>query len=75
MPRPPYNPGKIERFQPESQKATFLFMTDGAAPATSRAVEARIVAQPVVKGRLGTPLMVKRILVTVVRAADQEATQ
>jgi len=72
---PPYNPGKVERFQPESQKATFLFLTDDAAPATSRPVEARIVARPVVKGKLGAPLTVKKILVTVVRAANQEASQ
>jgi len=72
---PPYNPGKVERFQPESQKATFLFLTDQTAPATPRPVEARIVAQPVVKGKLGSPLMVKKILVTVVKAGNQEATQ
>ena len=62
---PPYNPGKVERFQPESQKATFLFLTDQTAHATPRPVEARIVAQPVVKGKLGSPLMVKKILVTI----------
>ena len=28
---PPYNPGKVERFQTESQKATFLFVTDQSA--------------------------------------------
>jgi hypothetical protein len=72
---PPYNQGKVERFRPESQKATFLFLTDPAAPATPRPVEARIVAQPVVKGKLGSPLMVKKILVTVVKAGNQEATQ
>ena len=72
---PPYNQGKVERFQPESQKATFLFRTDDTAPATSRPVEARIVAQPVVEGKLGAPLTVKKILVTVVKAANQEASQ
>ena len=72
---PPYNQGKAERFQPESQKATFLFRTDDTAPATSRPVEARIVAQPVVEGKLGAPLTVKKILVTVVKAANQEASQ
>ncbi len=72
---PPYNPGKVERFQPESQKATFLFLTDETAPATSRPVEARIVARPVVKGKLGGPLTVKKILVTVVKATNQEASQ
>ncbi len=64
---PPYNPGKVERFRPESQKATFLFMTEREAPATSNPVEARIIAQPVMKGKAGGPILVKRILLTVVK--------
>ena len=72
---PPFNPGKVERFIPESQKATFLFLTDGSAAATSKPVEARIVAQPVMKGRLGRPLTVKKILVTVVKATTREAAK
>ena len=63
---PPYNPGKVERFRPESQKATFLFMTDAGAAPTLKPVEASIVAQPVMKGKLGRALMVKKILLTVV---------
>ena len=63
---PPYNPGKIERFKPESQKATLLFVTDPGAAPTSRPVEARITAQPVIKGKLGQPVLVKKILLTVV---------
>jgi hypothetical protein len=62
---PAYNPGKVERFKPESQKATFLFVTDPGAAPTSKPVEASIVAQPVVKGRLGHPVVVKKILFTV----------
>ena len=62
---PPYNPGKVERFKPESQKATFLFVTDQSAAPTSKPVEATILAQPVMKGRLGTPIIVKKILFTV----------
>src|SRR5262249_33576430 len=49
---PPYNPGKVERFKPESQRATFLFVTDQSAPPTSMPVEATIRAQSVMKGRL-----------------------
>jgi hypothetical protein len=64
----PFNPGKVERFRPESQKATFLFVTDQSAAPTSKPVEATIMAQPVMKGRLGTPIMVKKILLTVVQA-------
>lgn len=72
---PPYNPGKVERFRPESQKATFLFMTEENAAPTSKPVEARIVAQPVIKGKLGRPLTAKNILVTVVKAANVEAAK
>ena len=64
---PPYNPGKIERFQPESQKATLLFVTDPGAATTSKPVEARILAQPVMKGKLGQTVQVKKILLTVVQ--------
>jgi len=64
---PPYNPGKIERFQPESQKATLLLVTDPGAATTSKPVEARILAQPVMKGKLGQTVQVKKILLTVVQ--------
>jgi len=63
---PAYNPGKIERFKPESQKATLLFVTDPSAPPTSKPVEAKLIAQPVIKGKLGQPVLVKKILFTVV---------
>src|SRR5205085_6792699 len=64
---PPYNPGKVERFKPESQKATFLLVTDSTAAATSKPVEVSIVAQPVVKGKLGRRVLVKKMLLTVVQ--------
>ncbi len=64
---PAYNPGKIERFQPESQKATLLFVTDPGAAPTSKPLEARLIAQPVIKGTLGQPVVVKKILLTVVQ--------
>jgi hypothetical protein len=64
---PAYNPGKIERFQPESQKATLLFVTDAGAAPTSKPVEAKLIAQPVIKGKLGEPVLVKKILFTVVQ--------
>jgi hypothetical protein len=65
---PPYNPGKVERFKPESQKATFLFVTEQSAAPTSKPVEATILAQPVMKGKLGTPIIVKKILFTVAQS-------
>ena len=63
---PAYNPGKIERFKPESQKATLLFVTDPSAAPTTNPVEAKLIAQPVIKGKLGQPVLVKKILFTVV---------
>src|SRR5712691_7596149 len=66
---PPYNPGKVERFKPESQKATFLLVTAQSAAPTSKPVEATIVAQPVMKGRLGTSIIVKKILFTVAQVS------
>jgi hypothetical protein len=64
---PAYNPGKIERFKPESQKATLLFVTDATAAPTTKPVEAKLIAQPVIKGKLGQSVLVKKILFTVVR--------
>lgn len=63
---PPFNSGKAERFRPESQKATFLFLSDPATPATRRPVEVRIMAQPAVKGKLGRAILAKKMLFTVV---------
>ena len=63
----PFNAGKIERFRTESQKATFLFLSDPATPATRAPVEARVMAQPTVAGKLGKPILVKKILFTVVQ--------
>jgi hypothetical protein len=63
----PFNPGKIERFRPESQKATFLLLSEPSAPATRTPVEVRVMAQPSVKGKLGRPILVKKVLVTVVQ--------
>jgi len=59
----------VERFKPESQKATFLFVTEQSAAPTSKPVEATILAQPVMKGRLGTPIIVKKILFTVAQVS------
>ncbi len=67
----PFNAGKIERFKPESQKATFLFLSDSATPATRAPVEARVMAQPTVGGKLGKPILVKKILLTVVQPAAE----
>src|SRR6266699_3175871 len=69
---PPYNPGKVERFKPESQKATFLFVTEQGAAHTSKPVEATVVAQPVMKGKLGTPVVVKKILFTVAQSGPSK---
>jgi hypothetical protein len=65
----PFNPGKIERFRGENQRATFLFVSDPAAPATRRPVEARVMAQPAMRGKLGPSILVHKILFTVVQPA------
>ncbi|MEX2264850.1 MAG: hypothetical protein WD696_23045 [Bryobacteraceae bacterium] len=64
---PPFNPGKIERFRPESQRATLLFLSESSTPPTRTPVEARVMAQPSMKGKLGRPILVKKILFTVVQ--------
>jgi hypothetical protein len=74
----PFNPGKIERFRTESQKATFLLLSDATTPGTSAPVEARVMAQPSMKGKIGRPILVKKILFTVVQpgaaAAESRAS-
>jgi hypothetical protein len=67
---PAFNPGKIERFRPESQKATLLFLSDPLTPPTRMPVEARVLAQPSMKGKLGRPVLVKKILFAVVQPAS-----
>jgi hypothetical protein len=67
----PFNAGKIERFRTESQKATFLFLSDPATPATRAPVETRVVAQPTMGGKLGRPILVKKILLTVVQPVTE----
>ncbi len=67
-PQPPM--GKRERFTTKSQKATLVVLApDPAAPATRMPVMGRIYAQPVVKGELGTRVLVKEIPVMVVKGA------
>jgi hypothetical protein len=61
--------GKRERYSTKSQKATLVLAPDAAAPATSAPVIGRIYAQPVVKGELGTRILVKEIPVMVLRGA------
>jgi len=67
---PAFNPGKIERFRPESQKATLLFLSDPLRPPTRMPIEARVLAQPSMKGKLGRPVLVKKILFSVVQSAS-----
>jgi hypothetical protein len=71
----PFNPGKIERFRPESQKATFLFVTEPSAPPTRAPVEARVMAQPSMKGKMGRPILVKKILFTVVQPVSSSGEE
>ncbi len=66
-PQPPM--GKRERFTTKSQKATLVLAPDASAPATRTPAIGRIYAQPVVKGELGTRILVKEIPVMVVKGA------
>lgn len=67
-PQPPM--GKRERFTTKSQKATLVLAPEASAPATRIPVIGRIYAQPVVKGELGTRILIKEIPVMVVKAAS-----
>jgi hypothetical protein len=64
---PPFNEGKKERFTTKSQKATFVFLSEPDAPATSVPVKGRIYAQPVVKGKLGPRILAKELWIMVLR--------
>ena len=66
----PFNPGKIERFRAESQKATFLLLSEPSAPATRAPVEARVIAQASMKSKMGRPILVRKILFTVVQPSS-----
>jgi hypothetical protein len=42
-------------------------VTDPGAAPTSKPLEAELIAQPVIKSKLGQPVLVKKILLTVVQ--------
>jgi hypothetical protein len=70
---PPFNEGKKERFTTKSQKATFVFLSEPDAPATTAPVKGRIYAQPVVKGRLGPRILAKELWIMVLRQPAQDS--
>jgi hypothetical protein len=69
---PPFNDGKKERFTTKSQKATFVFLSEPDAPATSSPVKGRVFAQPVVDGKLGPRILAKELWIMVLRQPADE---
>jgi hypothetical protein len=69
---PPFNEGKKERFTTNSQKATFVFVSEPDAPATDAPVKGRVYAQPVVKGKLGPRILAKELWIMVLRQAAEQ---
>lgn len=69
---PPFNEGKKERFTTNSQNATFVFLSEPDAPATSMPVKGRVYAQPVVKGKLGPRILAKELWIMVLRQPAEE---
>ncbi|HTF64591.1 MAG TPA: hypothetical protein VK638_18065, partial [Edaphobacter sp.] len=64
--RPPLpNAGKVERYIPKPQTASLLLVTSPDAPPSNDPVVVRVIARPVVKGKLGNPIRVGEIPVMV----------
>ncbi len=68
---PPFPEVHKERFVPKSKKTTILLVTAADAPATQMPKVARVVARPVVGGKLGAPLKVKDLPVMVLKPSQE----
>ena len=60
-----------ERFVPKSKETTILLVTASDAPATEMPKVARIIARPVVGGKLGAPWKVRDLLVMVLKPGQE----
>lgn len=67
---PPLDDGKIERYRAKSQLATMLFVTAPDAPATRMPSKVRIMARPVLDGKMGPEILAKELLVMVIRPPE-----
>ena len=63
--------GRKEQFVPKNQKVVILVMASPDAAATAMPQMVRLVARPVVEGRVGAPLLVQEIPVSVSKPASQ----
>ena len=70
---PPFPEVHKERFDPKNKKTTIVLVTAADAPATEMPAVARIVARPVVGGKLGAPLKVKDLPVMVLKPSQEQA--
>ena len=66
---PAVNEGRKERYVSRSRKATLVLVAAADAPATPVPVPVKVMAQPVVEGRMGRMIPVKDLLVMVVAPA------
>ena len=67
---PPLNDGKIDRYRAKSQLATMLFVAAPDAPATRMPSKVRIMARPVLDGKMGTAILAKELLLMVIRPPE-----
>lgn len=67
---PPLDDGKIERYRAKSQLATMLFVAAPEAPATRMPSKVRIMARPVLDGKMGPAILAKELLLMVIRPLE-----
>ena len=63
---PPLDEGYKERFLPKKEKVVILLVADAKAPATRLPTSIRVLARPVVDGKLGEQLAVQQIPLMVI---------
>ncbi len=82
-PKPPLpNGGKLERYNPETQRSTLVFSASAEAPPTRMPVFARVVVRPVHQGKVGAaaaerviPIMVVSKLAEIANKETPPATR
>jgi len=67
---PPFAKVHPERFVPKSQIVTMILVANVDAPITRMPSWARVKAQPIVAGQLGTPFLVKELAIMVVNPSS-----
>ena len=69
---PPLDEGEKERFLPKSQKAVILLAASADAPLTRLPQLLRVMARPVVEGKLGAPVLVQEVPLMVLKPEAAE---